>query len=104
MEKRIEILVGERDSVERNLLRARSRNGELKAKVKSALASLRKACLGVCDVKEKGHKFVEEMQPFVEHLDAINTSFTNKGKMVEEMKRQLETEQAKEWRGKWWKK
>ncbi|XP_038889361.1 paramyosin-like [Benincasa hispida] len=111
MGRRIDILIRERDSLEKSLLEAKSRIDELKDKVKSAvgnsekaLALLKKTCLAVCDGYEKGeveeassgHKLVEEIQPFVEHLDAIKTSFTNKEKMVEEMKRQLENERAEE--------
>lgn len=111
MERRIDMLVVERDSMEKNLLEAKSRIDELKSKVKSAVANsekalalLKKTRLAVCDGYEKGeveeasseHKLVEEMQPFVEHLDAIKASFTNKEKMVEEMKQQLETERAEE--------
>ncbi|XP_008455286.2 uncharacterized protein LOC103495485 [Cucumis melo] len=112
MERRIVALIGERDLMEKNLLAAKIRIDELKAKVNSAvcnsekaLALLKKTRLTVCDGYGKGeveeassdeHKIGEEMQPFVEHLDAIKTSFTNKEKAVEEMTRVLETERVEQ--------
>uniref|UniRef100_A0A9I9CIX9 Uncharacterized protein n=1 Tax=Cucumis melo TaxID=3656 RepID=A0A9I9CIX9_CUCME len=112
MERRLVALIGERDLMEKNLLAAKIRIDELKAKVNSAvcnsekaLALLKKTRLTVCDGYGKGeveeassdeHKIGEEMQPFVEHLDAIKTSFTNKEKAVEEMTRVLETERVEQ--------
>ncbi|XP_022150832.1 myosin-2 heavy chain, non muscle-like [Momordica charantia] len=102
MEKRIDILVGERDSMEKNLLEAQRRIDDLKAEVKSAVANsekalalLKKTCLAVCDGYEKGVGEASS-EPFVEHLNAIRTSFTNKEKMVEEMKHRLETARVEE--------
>ncbi|KAA0063670.1 cingulin [Cucumis melo var. makuwa] len=112
MERRLVALIGERDLMEKNLLAAKIRIDELEAKVNSAvcnsekaLALLKKTRLTVCDGYGKGeveeassdeHKIGEEMQPFVEHLDAIKTSFTNKEKAVEEMTRVLETERVEQ--------
>ena len=112
MERRINALIGERELMEKNLLAAKSRIDELKAKVNSAvcnsekaLSLLKKTRLTVCDgygkreveeVSSDEHKVGKEMQPFVEHLDAIKTSFTNKEKAVEEMTRVLETERMEQ--------
>ncbi|KAG6586283.1 hypothetical protein SDJN03_19016, partial [Cucurbita argyrosperma subsp. sororia] len=99
-ERRIEVLVGERDRMEKSLLEAESRIDELKGKVKSAvddsekaLALLKETCLSVCDGYEKEEG---ESKAFVEHLDAIKASFMNKEKMVGEMKQSLETARAEE--------
>lgn len=107
MEKRLDVLVKEKDLVQKDLSEAQRGIDDLRAKMESvsinserALSMVKKTAVQVCqslddrngnkEVVTNEKKLEEEIQPYVVELNAINSAFRDKEKMVEDMKKQLE--------------
>ncbi|KAG6701515.1 hypothetical protein I3842_08G168800 [Carya illinoinensis] len=106
IENHLEVLVKEKDLVQKNLVEAQRGVDDLKAKMESAginselaLSMLKNTAALVCDSQDdrdgkkdeviNGQKLEDEIQPYAMELDAIKTAFRSKEKMVEDMKKQL---------------
>ncbi|XP_042987225.1 paramyosin-like [Carya illinoinensis] len=107
MENTLEVLVKEKDLVQKNLVEAQRGIDELMAKTESAgintnrvLSMVKNTAASVCQSQDDmdGKKEVvineqnieEEIQAYVVELDAIKSAFRNKEKTVEDMRKQLE--------------
>ncbi|XP_018860230.1 paramyosin-like [Juglans regia] len=107
MENNLEVLVKEKDLVQKNLVEAQRGIDESMAKTESAgintkrvLSMVKNTAAWVCQSQDHmdGKKEVvineknieEEIQAYVVELDAIKSAFRNKEKTVEEMRKQLE--------------
>lgn len=105
VENNVNILMKEKDDLQKGLVEAQRNSDDLRAKVESsnqALALLKSTAALVCHSKiEDGEEEVvsienvdEEIVPYAEELDAIKSAFKNKDKMVEDMKLQLQNSTA----------
>lgn len=107
-ESRMESLVEEKDKAQSSLIEAHSRIDEWKAKSESAGINLERALTmlkntaasvsswselernGKKEVFINEHKLEGEIQSYIPELDAIQSAFKKKEKMLEDMKQQLE--------------
>ncbi|KAJ7973401.1 putative Prefoldin chaperone subunit family protein [Quillaja saponaria] len=106
MDSRVEVLLNEKDLLQKSLFEAQQQSGDLKVKIESscinsnrALIMLKNTAALVCQTKvnkDNGEEMIinekkleEEIQPYAEELDAIRKAFRNKNEMVEDMKQQL---------------
>ncbi|KAF5463481.1 hypothetical protein F2P56_019390 [Juglans regia] len=106
IENHLEVLVKEKDLVQKNLVEAQRGVDDLKAKMESAginselaLSMVKNTAALVCnsqgdgdgkkDEVIHGQKVENEIQPYAMELDAIKSAFRSKEKMVEDMKKQL---------------
>ena len=107
IESSVEVLVKEKDLVQKNLIEAQRGIDDLRTKMESAginskraLSMMKNTAALVChstddrDSKEEvainEQKLEEEIQPYAVELDTIKNAFRNKEKMVEDMKKQLD--------------
>ncbi|XP_015939950.1 uncharacterized protein LOC107465484 [Arachis duranensis] len=106
IEGHVDALSKERNALQKNLVEAQRVSDDLRAKIELscvnsnlALALLKNTAALVCQSKDglieevvsDGKKIEEDVQPFVEELDAIRKAFKNKDEMVDDMKQQLES-------------
>ncbi|XP_020231675.1 putative golgin subfamily A member 6-like protein 3 [Cajanus cajan] len=89
-------LVEKEKMLEGNVNVLREKNEALQSKLEDALTLLKTtAATLVCQVKDRGEEamsdenVVEEMDPYVQELDAIKKAFKSKDKTVDDMKKQL---------------
>ncbi|XP_068341769.1 uncharacterized protein [Pyrus communis] len=107
MESRLESLVKEKDVLQKNLVEAQTKTRDWEAKFESegtkmelALTLLKNTAARV-SLKSEGKEEVatndpkvgEEIKPYAVELDAIQTAFRNKEKMVGDLQKQLESMQ-----------
>ncbi|KAL1313056.1 hypothetical protein HN51_039633 [Arachis hypogaea] len=105
IESRVGVLINEMDTLQQSIVEARRVSEDLRAKVEfsnnksnQALALLKSTAALVCQYNESVEEVlsieqkadVEEVQPYVEQLNAIKKAFRSKNKMVADMKQQLE--------------
>ena len=103
MGSRVGILMNEKDALQRSLVEARRESDDSRAKVEfscnnssQALALLKSTASLVCQYNDSEEEVLsdeqkpeEEIQPYVEQLDAIKKAFRSKNKMVADMKQQV---------------
>ncbi|XP_057718839.1 uncharacterized protein LOC130933280 [Arachis stenosperma] len=105
IESRVGVLMNEMDTLQQSIVEARRVSEDLRAKVEfsnnksnQALALLKSTAALVCQYNESVAEVlsieqkadVEEVQPYVEQLNAIKKAFRSKNKMVADLKQQLE--------------